>query len=87
MSKHVQYMVLYVYLHSGDIFTREGIGGVADEQTGLAHSPVEGQQRIQKLKHLQFRPMLIHTKTQTVLKCLYCMCLCITVHMSKKEGC
>lgn len=26
-------------LHGGDVFAREGIGGVADEQTCLTHSP------------------------------------------------
>lgn len=26
-------------LHCGDVFAREGIGGVADEQTCLTHSP------------------------------------------------
>lgn len=36
-----------VYSHSGDVFTREGIGGVTNQQTGLTHSPEEeGQQRI-----------------------------------------
>lgn len=29
------------YSHSGDVFTREGIGGVANQQTGLTHSPEE----------------------------------------------
>lgn len=27
------------YSHGGDVFTGEGIGGVADQQTGLTHSP------------------------------------------------
>lgn len=26
-------------LHCGDVFAREGVGGVADEQTCLTHSP------------------------------------------------
>lgn len=29
------------YSHGGDVFTGEGIGGVADQQTGLTHSPEE----------------------------------------------
>lgn len=36
--------VTCVYSHGGDVFTREGIGGVTYQQTGLTHSPEgEGQ--------------------------------------------
>lgn len=35
-----------VYSHSGDVFTREGIGGVANQQAGLTHSPEEEGQQI-----------------------------------------
>lgn len=32
------------YSHGGDVFTGEGIGGVADQQTGLTHSPEEEEE-------------------------------------------
>lgn len=32
-------------LHCGDVFAREGIGGVADEQTCLTHSPRRRDER------------------------------------------
>ena len=32
-------------LHSGDVFPGEGIGGVADQQTGLTHSTVGERDR------------------------------------------
>lgn len=43
------------YSHGGDVFTGEGIGGVANQQTGLTHSPEEeeeeeGQQTISEHK-------------------------------------
>lgn len=33
------------YSHSGDVFTREGIGGITYEQTGLTHSPEDQESR------------------------------------------
>lgn len=42
-------MQYVLYSHGGDVLAREGIGGVANQQTGLTHSPEEeGQQRIQE---------------------------------------
>lgn len=41
MCARVHAAVCGVYSHSGDVFTREGIGGVANQQTGLTHSPEE----------------------------------------------
>lgn len=39
--------VTCVYSHGGDVFTREGIGGVTYQQTGLTHSPEgEGQRNM-----------------------------------------
>lgn len=29
------------YSHSGDVFSWEGIGGIADKETGFSHSPEE----------------------------------------------
>lgn len=37
--------VFAAHSHSGDVFTRKGIGGVADQQTGLSHSPEEEEKR------------------------------------------
>lgn len=35
-----------LYSHGGDVFTREGIGGVTNQQTSLTHgSEGEGEQR------------------------------------------
>lgn len=31
------------YSHGGDVLAGEGIGGVADQQTGLTHSPEEDE--------------------------------------------
>lgn len=33
-----------LYSHGGDVFTGEGIGGVANQQTGLTHSPEEEEE-------------------------------------------
>lgn len=39
-----QWVSLERYSHGGDVFTGEGIGGVADQQTGLTHSPEEDEE-------------------------------------------
>lgn len=52
-----------LYSHSGDVFTRESIGGVTNQQTSLTHSPEgEGEQRI----HGHTFRIQIHTYT-----CMY----------------
>lgn len=37
------------YLHSGDVFAWEGIGGVADEETGFTHSSGRDRKHTQDL--------------------------------------
>lgn len=45
-----EWVSLERYSHGGDVFTGEGIGGVADQQTGLTHSPEEGERRTSSIK-------------------------------------
>ena len=44
-------------LHSGDVFPGEGIGGVADQQTGLTNSTVgeRGRERERERESLKTR--------------------------------
>lgn len=39
------YVQCGVYSHSGDVFPGESIGGIANQQTGLTHSPDEQRRR------------------------------------------
>lgn len=43
------------YSHGGDVFTGEGIGGVANQQTGLTHSPEEEEEGRQTISEHKFK--------------------------------
>lgn len=49
-SDECVYYLSPAFLHSGDVFPGEGIGGVADQQTGLTHSTVGKRDRAFKNK-------------------------------------
>lgn len=74
------------YSHSGDVFTREGIGGVANQQTGLTHSPEEeGQQRTHEYKYI-----IQHVEKLALALYRLCARVCVheyTVCVSEKAGC
>lgn len=65
-------MQCVVYSHSGDVFTGEGIGGVANQQTGLTHSPEEEARRKHEYKLYQNS---VDTHTVCVYAGLY-VCVC-----------
>lgn len=41
------------YSHSGDVFSWEGIGGIADKETGFSHSPGRERKQWQEFMEVQ----------------------------------
>lgn len=68
-----------MYLHCGDVLSREGIGGIADEQASLTHS--SGQKDTKWKNRLNLMFSLRMTVLPNLLDSIFCNLY--TGHQSK----
>lgn len=71
-----------LYSHGGDVFTGEGIGGVADQQTGLTHSPEEEEEGQQTISEHRFKKAI--SKNMIIMAIKRALCESVLVWREAK---